>query len=218
MTIQPMWHSTIFGPYFVTGAIFSGIAALIIAMAIIRRAFHLEDYLKPIHFNNLGQLLLVMTLLWLYFTFTEFLTSFYGADPAHLPIFWSKLTGEYAPFFWTMVVCCFVIPFIILSNRRTRTIKGTLIASISVVIGMWLERFTIVIPTLVNPRLPYSKGIYSPTWVEIAITAACFAMFSLLYVIFTKFFPIVSIWEVKEGKEKSVEEATHRIKTYLPGK
>ena len=82
MTIQPMWHSTIFGPYFVAGAIFSGIAALIIAMAVIRRVYHLEGYLKPVHFNNLGILLLVMTLLWFYFTFAEFLTTYYGNEPA----------------------------------------------------------------------------------------------------------------------------------------
>lgn len=218
MTIQPMWHSTIFGPYFVTGAIFSGIAALIIAMYFIRRSYKLEDYLKPIHFNNLGLLLLLMSLLWFYFTFTENLTAFYGAEPAHLTVFWSKFTGAYAPYFWTMVVCCFIVPFIILANRRTRTVKGTMIASVFVIIGMWLERFTIVLPTLINPRLPYEKGVYHPTWIEFAVTAGCFATFILLYILFTKFFPIISIWELKEGKEIGIKEAEERIKSYLPGK
>lgn len=217
MTIQPMWHSTIFGPYFVTGAIFSGIAALIVAMYFIRRSYHLEAYLKPIHFNNLGLLLLVMSLLWFYFTFTENLTAFYGAEPAHLSVFWSKFTGGYAPYFWTMVVCCFIIPLAILSNKKTRTVIGTTVASVSVIIGMWLERFTIVIPTLINPRLPYVRGIYHPTWIEFAITAGCFATFILLYILFTKFFPIVSIWELKEGKDIGIKEAGERIKSYLPG-
>ncbi|RMG55555.1 MAG: polysulfide reductase [Acidobacteria bacterium] len=217
MTIQPMWHSTIFGPYFVAGAIFSGIAALILAMAVIRRVYHLEEYLKPVHFNHLGVLLLVMTLLWLYFTFAEHLTSYYGAEPAHMRVFWTKVTGRYAPAFWTMVVCCFIIPFSLLSRRRTRTITGTVIASVAVIIGMWLERFTIVVPTLVNPRLPYERGLYSPTWVEVAITVGCFAMFILLYVIFTKLFPIISIWEVREGRERALQETAERIKTYLPG-
>ncbi|MEK7745064.1 MAG: NrfD/PsrC family molybdoenzyme membrane anchor subunit, partial [Elusimicrobiota bacterium] len=99
MTIQPMWHSTIFGPYFVVGAIFSGIAALIIAMAALRRVYGLEEYLRPIHFKNLGLLLLVMSCLWLYFTFSEFLTTWYGNDPEHIVIFYSKLSGPYAPFF-----------------------------------------------------------------------------------------------------------------------
>ena len=216
MTIQPMWHSTIFGPYFVAGAIFSGIAALLIAMAIIRRVYHLEKYLKPIHFNNLGLLLLVMTLLWLYFTFAEHLTSFYGGEPAHMAVFWAKISGPYAIEFWTMVVCCFIVPFGILARRKTRTIAGTVIASVSVTIGMWLERFTIVIPTLINPRLPYARGSYHPSWVEFSIMAGCFAAFILLYVLFTKLFPIVSIWEVREGQEKSVEETVERIKSYLP--
>ncbi|NIO47828.1 MAG: polysulfide reductase [Candidatus Aminicenantes bacterium] len=216
MTIQPMWHSTIFGPYFVTGAIFSGIAALIVAMVIIRRSCHLEGFLKPIHFNNLGLLLLVMSLLWFYFTFTENLTSFYGAEPSHLAVFYAKLTGPYAPYFWTMVFSCFILPVIILSNRKTRTIKGTLIASIAVIIGMWLERYTIVLPTLVNPRLPIERGSYTPTWVEFAITAGCFAAFILLYILFAKIFPIISIWEIKEGKKAGVEETVARVKSYLP--
>lgn len=216
MTIQPMWHSAIFGPYFVAGAIFSGIAALIIAMAVIRRAYRLDNYLKPIHFNYLGVLLLVMTLLWFYFTFSEYLTTFYGNDPIHMAIFYAKFTGEYAPYFWTMVATCFVIPFAILCNRKTRTVTGTVIASASVVAGMWLERFTIVVPTLVNPRLPWERGFYTPSWVEVGETVGCFAFFILLCLIFTKFFPIVSIWEIKEGREKSVKEVGERVMSYLP--
>ncbi|MFQ6038807.1 MAG: NrfD/PsrC family molybdoenzyme membrane anchor subunit [Candidatus Aminicenantales bacterium] len=217
MTIQPMWHSTIFGPYFVTGAIFSGIAALIIAMVIIRRTCRLEAYLKPVHFNNLGILLLVMSLLWFYFTFTENLTSFYGAEPSHMAVFYAKLAGPYAPYFWAMVFFCFLLPVAILANRKTRTIKGTFVASLGVIVGMWLERFTIVLPTLINPRLPYARGVYHPTWVEVAITAGCFATFILLYILFTKIFPIVSIWEIREGEKLGVEETVSRVKSYLPG-
>ena len=217
MTIQPMWHSAIFGPYFVTGAIFSGIATLIVAMNLIRKVYHLEDYLRPIHFNNLGILLLIMTLLWFYFTFTEYLTVFYGAEPLHMDIFWSKFTGRFAPYFWGMFLFCFVIPLPILSIKKTRTPSGTLIASFSVIIGMWLERYIIVVPTLTNPRLPNEVVIYFPTWVEWSILAGCISFFILLYMVFTKIFPIVSIWEVQEGREKSIAEVRERIKTYLPG-
>jgi len=216
MTVQPMWHSTIFGPYFVVGAIYSGMAALIIAMVIIRKAYHLEGYLKEVHFNNLSKLLLVFTLLWFYFTFTEYLTTFYGAEPTHMSVFYSKLSGSYAPAFWAMVAFCFVIPMAILTRRRTRTIKGCLVASIAITIGMWLERLTIVVPTLINPRLPYPRGTYEPTWVEWSITAGCFAFFILLYMGFTKLFPIVSIWETEEGRNKSVAMTTERVQTYLP--
>ena len=217
MTIQPMWHSAIFGPYFVVGAIFSGIAALICAMALIRWVYGLGAYLKDVHFNNLGLLLLVMCFAWFYFTGSEFLTTFYGNEPAHMGIFWMKINGPFAPHFWTMVVTCFVIPVAILCNKRTRTILGTVIASICVNIGMYLERFIIVVPSLSQPRLPHAENIvYSPTWVEWAILAACLAAFTLFYVLFTKLFPIVSIWEVQEGREKSVAEVTERLKTYHP--
>ena len=198
MTIQPMWHSSIFGPYFVVGAIFSGIAAIIVAMAIVRKVYSLERYLQPIHFNNLGLLLLVMACLWLYFTFAEHLTAWYGQGPVEMTVLNQKLTGRFAPFFWTMVVSCFVIPFTILANAKTRTIAGTVIASVFVNIGMWLERFTIVVPTLSNPRAPVHSFIYWPSWVEWSLMAGCFAAFILLYMGFTKLFPIVSIWELQE--------------------
>jgi molybdopterin-containing oxidoreductase family membrane subunit len=218
MTVQPMWHSTIFGPYFVAGAIFSGIGAIITAMALVRKVCHLEEYLKPIHFNNLGILLLVMTLLWFYFTFGEYLTTWYGGEPVEMGVFWAKVTGPYAPFFWAMFFCCFILPFGLLCRRRTRTIAGTVVASISVNIGMWLERFTIVVPTLVNPRLSAVHGAYTPTWVEWSIMAGCFAAFSLLYLGFAKLFPIISIWEIREGREEGIPETVERLQAYLPGK
>jgi len=216
MTIQPMWHSAIFGPYFVAGAIFSGIAALILAMAIIRSVYGLQDYLKPIHFNYLGVLLLVMTLLWFYFTFSEYLVTFYGSEPIHMAVWWAKISGPFASAFWTMVVCCFVVPFAILCNRRTRTVKGTVIASTAVIIGMWLERWAIVVPSLSNPRLPAVAAQYFPTWVEWSIFAGCTATFVLLYMLFTKLFPIVSIWEMREGRESALHEVVERVRSYLP--
>ncbi len=198
MTLQPTWHSTIFGPYFVVGAIFSGIATLIIVMAIIRKAYGLEAYLKPRHFNNLGLLLLTMCMFWFYFTIAEYLTEFYGAEPAPFGVLMAKIGGEFSPAFLTMVLFCFVIPFVILAFPRTRTIVGTVLASLLIDIGMWLERYTIVVPALTRPRLPYRFGLYFPTWVEWSVTLGCLAVFVLAYVIFARFFPLVSVWEVHE--------------------
>ncbi len=216
MTVQPMWHSAIFGPYFVVGAIFSGIAALILAMAVIRSVYGLHDYLKPVHFNYLGTLLLVMSLLWFYFTFAEYLVTFYGSEPVHMAVWWAKISGPFAPAFWTMIGCCLVVPLVILANRRTRTVKGTVVASIAVTLGMWLERWTIVVPSLSNPRLPGAAGTYFPTWVEWSVFAGCLAAFTLLYMIFTKLFPIVSIWEIREGREAAVLQVVERVRSYLP--
>jgi molybdopterin-containing oxidoreductase family membrane subunit len=202
MQTQPMWHSTIFGPYFVTGAIYSGIATIILVAAILRRVYHLEQYLQPLHFNNMGLLLLTMTLLWFYFTFAEYLTTLYGGGTHELAVFWVKITGKYSMMFWLMVLFCFVIPFPILAIKRTRTIWGTSIASISILIGMWLERYLIIIPTLSEPRLPYERGAYMPSWVEWSMMAGLSAGFILAIVLFSKFFPVISIWEMEKEKEK----------------
>ena len=206
MTIQPMWHSAILGPYFVIGAIFTGIATLLIAMAVLRKIYHLEGYIQPIHFENLAKMLIAMTLLWTYATGAEYLTTFYGDEPAHMSVFYAKFTGQYAPVFWTMMFFCLVVPMAILPFRRFRTVSGCVIASISVNIGMWIERYTIVVPSLTNPRLPYQVQLYVPTWVEAAITAASFSMLVFLYGVFVKIFPIVSPWEVAQGSETTEEQ------------
>ncbi len=205
MAPVPGWHSTIFAPYFVCGAIFSGIAALIIAMALLRHFLHLEDYLLRIHFENLGKLLLVMSLLWFYFVFAERLTMWYGNDPSEMTVFWVTQTGSFSPLFWLMVICNFAIPFPILAIKKLRTITGCVIASIGVVIGMWLERFLIIVPSLSHKYLPYSFGTYRPTWVEITITAGTFSGMALLYMLFAKTVPIISIWELKSAPETVAE-------------
>ncbi len=199
MAPVPMWHSTIFGPYFVAGAIFSGIAALILAMAVLRKVLRLEEYLTPLHFDNLGKLLFLMSLVWVYFIFAERLTTWYGNSPAEMAVFWSTQRGSYAPLFWTMVACNFLLPFPLLAIKRLRTITGTVIASLTIVAGMWIERFLIIVPSLARKYLPYSWGTYRPTWVEITITVATFAAMGLLYTLFVKLAPIVSVWEFKVG-------------------
>src|SRR3990172_1100049 len=136
MTVQPGWHSTIFGPYFVVGAIFSGIAAILVLMIIFRKAFRLEAYLKVIHLQYLSMLLLIMSIIWFYFTFSEYLTGVFGNEPHEMEIIMYKFTGPFAIFFWSMVVCNFVIPMVLLSFKKFKTIAGILIASIAVVIGM----------------------------------------------------------------------------------
>lgn len=200
MAPVPMWHSTVFGPYFVAGAIFSGIAALIIAMALLRKALHLEEYLKPSHFSNLGKLLLVMSLLWIYFIFAERLTVWYGNEPSEMAAFWSIQRGRFAILFWMMVSCNFLIPFPILAIKKLRTITGTVIAASTIVVGMWLERLLIVVPPLEHKYLPFDWGTYRPSWVEIMITVGTAAGMVLLYVLFAKFVPIISIWELKGGQ------------------
>jgi molybdopterin-containing oxidoreductase family membrane subunit len=216
MTVQPGWHSTIFGPYFVAGAIFSGIAALLIVMIAFRRIYRLDRYLKEIHFRYLSVLLLIMSIIWFYFTFSEYLTTFYGNEPDEMRVFYYKFIGDFAPYFWLMVLCNFIIPMVLLANKKTRTIKGILGASISVLIGMWLERLIIVVPSLANPRLEYPTGIYIPTLTEWSLFAGGIAVFILGFVLFAKYFPLISIWEIQEGRESSIKEVAQRLHSYLP--
>ena len=211
MAPVPMWHSTMFGPYFVAGAIFSGIAGLIIAMAALRKFLHIEEYLHPVHFQNLGKLLLMMSLLWGYFVFAERLTVWYGNESAEIAVLRATQKGPFAPLYWTMVVVNFVIPVTILSIKRLRTITGCVIASCGVLVGMWLERFLIVVPSLGHKYLPYSWGTYRPRPVEILITISTFAAMILLYVLFSKFVPIISIWEMKVGEQEPHETALERF-------
>jgi Ni/Fe-hydrogenase subunit HybB-like protein len=203
MAPVPMWHSTMFGPYFVAGAIFSGIAGLIIAMAALRTFLHLERYLHPVHFENLGKLLLMMSLLWAYFVFAERLTTWFGNDAAEMNVFYVTQRGSFSPLYWTMIVCNLVIPFTILALRWLRTVAGCVVASLSVCVGMWLERFLIVVPSLSHKYLTYTWGHYRPRPVEIMITIATFAAMMLLYALFSKFVPVISIWELKAGEHPS---------------
>lgn len=195
MGIAPMWHSTIFAPYFVAGAIFSGIAALILVMAALRRTLRLDAFLHWKHFNNLGKLLLTMCVVWLYFTASEYLTAWYGNHHAEMAVFNKKVSGEYAPWFWTMVVCNFFVPFILIGVKKLRNIPTLCVSSVCILLGMWIERFLIVVPTLETPHLAAASGRYDPSWVELTITAGTFAAMILLYLLFSKLVPIIAVWE-----------------------
>jgi molybdopterin-containing oxidoreductase family membrane subunit len=216
MTLEAGWHSTIFGPYFVAGAIFSGIASLMVVMIVFRKVYHLERYLKTVHFASLAKLMLVMSLVWFYLTFSEYLTGFFGQEPAELDVMMFKFTGPYAIPFWSMIFLNFVLPVALLSRARTRTIPSILVVSIGIVIGMWLERLIIVVPSLSVPYVDIPTFTYWPSLTEISIFAAAIAAFCLGFMLFAKLFPLVSVWEIEEGREMAVRETSDRIASYLP--
>ena len=203
MTLRVGWHSAIFGPYFVAGAIFSGIATILIAMAIFRRVYHLEKYITLQHFRKLGALLLVLDLIMIYFTLSEYLTAAYGSESQDVIWLQVLLEGPYALMFWGMIGAGFILPAILLVSRRS--IWQIVTAAVLVDVAMWMERFLIVVPSMVTPQMTFSWNQYSPSWVEWSITAAAFAGFALLYALFSKFFPIISMWEVSEGAPEAAE-------------
>jgi molybdopterin-containing oxidoreductase family membrane subunit len=169
-------------------------------MAILRKVYGLEEYIRPIHFDNLGKILLAVSLLWFYFFFAETLTRWYGGIPAEMEVIRHRY-HNYETHFITTLLCNVIIPVPLLAFKRVRNNIGAIFAiSLIVNVGMFLERFLIIVPSLARQRLPYMWGVYAPTWIELSITAGAFAGFSLAYALFTKLFPIVAIWEVREGQ------------------
>ncbi len=202
MTLRVGWHSAIYGPYFVVGAIFSGIATIIVAMGFFRKVYHLENYITVKHFKYLGYLLLTLDVALVYFTISEYLTVGYAGGVLETAWLESLFFGQYSTLFWSMFIAGFIIPAFIIGIPKTRTVLWIVIAAVLADIGMYIERYLIVIPTLATPEIPHlgHVGTYSPTWVELAITAGAFAGFVLLYTLFSKFFPIVSSWELAENQ------------------
>lgn len=216
MTLQPGWHTALIGPFFLLGAIFSGTAAVVIALAILRKVYHLEEVLPVSLFNSLRKLLITFTLGWLYMMVAEHLTQFYGSLPEEMEVFWQKFVGDFSLIFWIMVLTVFVLPLLIFVFKAKNHIGWMVVASVSVNVGMWLERYIVIVPTESRPRVLYelTRGVYHPTWVEAAITVALFAGMILLYSVFTRLFPIVPIWETAEEEateEKPVAVARGRL-------
>jgi len=190
------------------GAIFSGIAGIIVVMAIFRRVYHLEEFITEQHFKHLGSLLLALGAMYAYFTLSEYATVGFKMQVGSASLLSALLVGQYAPLFWLFAIGGLIVPLILLSVPRTRTVKWIVTAAVLVNLGMWLKRFVIVIPSMALPLMPYEWGNYRPTWVEWSITAAAFAAFALLFVIFTRLFPVISVWEVEEGWELEAEQTT----------
>ena len=205
MTLRPGWHSTIFGPYFVVGAIWSGLAAVLVGMAVFRRAFHLQSVITRRHFVRMANLLLVAGLVYTYMTISEYLTIAYKLETQDLSLLDALWTGQYAPLFWTYAIGGMLIPLVLLALPWTRNVPGIVAASVLVNIGMWIKRFVITVPSLAVPQIPGEWASYAPTWIEASIVAATFAGFALLVGLMAKAFPLVPMWELAEQIEAGAE-------------
>jgi len=199
MAQLPGWHSTIFAPYFVAGAIFSGCALVLTLLIPMRRLLDLEDALAPWHFANLAKVILLMSLVVTYSYLSESFMAWYSANPFERTTYQMRYWGPYAPLFWTMVTCNCIIPLALFAPRVRRNLKALFVISLFINVGMWLERFVIIAGSLSTNFMPSQWGVYRPTWVEITITVASFAWFLMWFTLFAKFLPIVSMTELKEG-------------------
>ncbi len=202
VTLQPGWHSTIFGPYFVIAAVFSGTGLLIILMWIFRRVYHLEEYITKRHFVNVGVLLTVIAAFYGYFTFSDYLTKWYGSIKMD-SILIDKLFNEYYGLFIFANYIGILLPGIIIAFPKFRTIPNITVAAVIALLALWVNRYIIVIPTLETPFLPIQDIRpdwikYTPTWVEWALTMAGVSIFAMLFMLFSKIAPIISISEMQE--------------------
>lgn len=200
VTIQPRWHSTIFAPYFVVGAIYSGLAALATILVIVRKGMRLQEFLRTEHFNALGKLVMVAGMAWTYFWFAGFIVEWYGNEPVIRELIREEVSGKLAPLFYLQMTAN-LVPIVLLVFKKVRTTPWMLLlATLLVNVGMFTERVLIVVGSLQRNFMPFNWGDYSPSWVEVSIVVMTFAGFALLYTLFSRIFPYVPVWEIKEGR------------------
>lgn len=208
MTIRPGWHSTIFAPYFVVAAVFSGTAVLIIAMWFFRKFYHLEEYILEKHFKYIGTILLVLAALYGYFTFSEYLTVWYGSETWELEVVYKLFDfSAYGAWFYLAAFVGVLVPMIFTGLPFLRNINTITIGSVVAVICMWIKRYLIIVPTLETPLLPLQDirpeyAHYTASWVEWTLTAGGIATFCMFFMIFIKFMPIIPVADIAEVSEK----------------
>lgn len=203
-TWRPGWDSTNLGPYFVSGAFMVGVAVILVAMYFIRKSFQLNEYITDNHFDKMGKLLVLVSLIYLYFNINEYLGPVFkmvGVEGEHIT---ELFFGKYAIMYWLVQIVGLILPIVLLIFNKARKPFPILIISFCVILGAWFKRFLIVIPSLQHPYLPIqdvdeSYRHYIPSWEEWSITFASFAGVLLIITIFIRLFPIVPIWEtIKE--------------------
>jgi len=209
MALVPGWHSTLFAPFFVDGAIFSGFAMVLVLVLPMRYFFNLNAYVTARHLDMMAKLILVTGLVLTYFYACELFTSWYSGEHIEkASLFW-RLTSTYWWALFTMYFCNCVAPLILFwKNARTSPVI-LYVVSILVLIGMWFERFNIIVPSLGHDFYPYTWGIYVPTVTDSTIVIGSFAWFFLLFLGFIKVMPALSVVEVKETLPPPMKEAAH---------
>ena len=204
MTLRVGWNTSIFGILFVAGAIFSGLATLIVVLAVLRRVYHWEEYVTELHFRYLGYLMAILALFMIYMNISEYLTAGFKFEEGAEFAFRQLFLDEFAGLFGFYLLFGLVVPVVIVLVPRLRTVGGIVVAAILVIIAMFIERYFLVVTALRVPLMPYEPADYAPSWVEWSIVAAGFAIFALLISLAIKLFPMLAIWEM-------VEEHEHRL-------
>jgi Ni/Fe-hydrogenase subunit HybB-like protein len=202
---RPGWNSTIFGPYFVSGAFVSGVSCLIIAMFFFRKNYKLEEYLTDFHFDKIAKLLVLVSLIYVYFNINEFLVPGYKMEKFEATHLHELLAGRHALLFWSTQILGLILPTILLIFKPFRKPLPLLFISIFVFAGSWLKRYIIVVPVQEHPFLPIQHvpeafKVYTPTLAEIMISIAPMIMVIMIISTLSKLFPVIPVWETAEER------------------
>ncbi|MBI5157329.1 MAG: polysulfide reductase NrfD [Acidimicrobiia bacterium] len=198
LTSRPGWHSTIFGPYFVVAAIYSGVALVVVVVVAFRRIHHLERWIPERAVMNLGYLMAALGVLYGYLLFTEMTTEGYVGAEATERLMYALLLDRWSVLFWVFVAVGLVVPLLIIAFRRTRTVAGVTVAAGLVAGALFLKRFLMFIPPLTEPQIGGEIGGYTPSWVEIMVTVGALAAIPLLLVGLFKVVPVLAVTEMEE--------------------
>jgi Ni/Fe-hydrogenase subunit HybB-like protein len=199
MSQNPGWHNTIFAPYFVAGAIFSGVALVIQLLIVIRKAFKLQHLVTVDHLEKLAKLVLLTSTIVGYSYLTEIFMAWYGPSEAERAIFLSRYFGHFGWAAWTMFGCNVIVPLALWFKPVRRSTTALFVLMIFVNVGMWFERFVIIVTSLARSFEPYTWDVnYRISWTELAITAGSFAWFFMFFLVFVRVLPAFSISEIKE--------------------
>jgi molybdopterin-containing oxidoreductase family membrane subunit len=208
-SVVPGWHTTIFPPYFVAGAIFSGFAMVQTLLVITRKVLGLEAYITVYHIDMMNRIILITGSIVGVAYITEFFIAWYSGVEYEAYAFINRATGPYWWAYWSMMTCNVITPQLFWFSRIRTSILATFIISIFVNIGMWFERFVIIVTSLHREYLPSAWTMYSPSWVEVGIFIGSIGLFFTLFLLFVRFFPVIALSELKTIVKSSSSQA-HR--------
>ncbi len=198
VSLMPGWHATIFPPYFVAGAVFSGFAMVVTLAVPARQFLNLKHVITDKHLENMNKIILTTSMIVGYGYVMEWFIAFYGGNTFEMHVFGQRLHGAYAPVYFTLVTCNVIIPHLYWFKRARTNIVVMWIVSILVNVGMWTERFIIIVGSLYNDFLPSKWHLYIPSWVDVTLFFGSICFFCTLFLLFLKFLPAVAVAEIKE--------------------
>jgi len=205
-SIVPGWHTTIFPPYFVAGAIFSGFAMVLTLLIVTRKVFKLEDYITIYHIELMNIIIIITGSIVGIAYITEFFIAWYGMVPAEYYAFYNRATGPYWWAYWSMMTCNVISPQLFWFKKLRTNIVATFVLSIIVNIGMWFERFVIIVTSIHRDYLPSSWSMFYPTMYDVGEYILTFGFFFTAFFLFAKFFPVINMAEVKSIIKSSSEK------------